>query len=66
MRTGEDNRHHTHIDLNLLADIDDADPRVLWLVDGFIMPFVIPDTTNIVLYRLVWIPSFILGRLDGV
>ena len=39
---------------------------MLWLVDGFIMPLMISDTTDIVLHRLVWIPSFVLGQLDGV
>jgi hypothetical protein len=66
MRTrGASNRNYTYVDLNLLAHIDDANPRMLWLVDGLVMSFVVPDTTNIVQHCLVWIPSFVLGRLDG-
>jgi len=63
MRIGEHKPSKTYIDLNLLADIDNADPRVLWLVYRFVMFFVVPDTAYIVLHRLVWIPSFVLGRL---
>lgn len=63
MRARKDKYSKTYVDLNLLADIDDSNPRMLSLVDGFIMFFVIVDTAHVVLHRLVWIPSFVLGRL---